>query len=48
MDPDFVARQIKERLLEDLEKLEKRNVEALVRFRKKKIRAVGHYSEGLV
>jgi acetyl-CoA carboxylase carboxyl transferase subunit alpha len=47
MDADFVAVQIKEKILADLDKLEKRNVEALVRFRKKKIRAIGHYSEGL-
>jgi acetyl-CoA carboxylase carboxyl transferase subunit alpha len=45
-DPALVAGLIKARILEDIEKLEKRNVQALVRFRKQKIRAIGHYSEG--
>ena len=44
-DPKSVGRRIKEVLLEELDKLEKRSVQAMVRFRKTKIRAIGHYSE---
>ncbi len=45
-DPAKVAQAIKAILLTELEKLEKRSLQALVRFRKQKIRAIGHYSEG--
>jgi acetyl-CoA carboxylase carboxyl transferase subunit alpha len=47
-DPGSVAALIKARVIEDLDKLENKNAQALVRFRRQKIRSIGHYTEARV
>lgn len=44
-DPAAVASKIRQCIVDELDKLTKRSVPAMVRFRKTKIRAIGHYSE---